>query len=82
MDLFFALTALFLSASILLIKVCVTKNFYEKLLITNSFSTHVVLIISVFSFYNNSVAMIDIALVYAFIGFLATISIGRYLENS
>ena len=70
------------SAVILLVKVCVTSNLYEKLLIANSFSSNIILAISLFAFYNNSISMIDVALVYACISFLSTISFSYYFENS
>lgn len=76
------LIGLFLSALILLFKACVTKDFYEKLLIANSFSTHVVLIVSLFAFYSDSVAIIDIALVYAFISFFSAVAFLYYFQSA
>ena len=69
------------SALFLLLRLCITRNLYERLLVANSFSTQIILIILLFSAYREEGSLVDIALVYSCIGFLSTIAFSYYFKN-
>ncbi len=75
------LAVLLLNSFILLTRLLVTHNVYEKLLLINSFSTHVIILISIFALNSDNMAMIDIALVYSFIGLVSTMVFSYYFQR-
>lgn len=72
---------LLLSMFLLLIKVISFKDKYNKILAANLFTTNVVVFIVFFAHETNEPMIIDIALIYAIIGFVTMIGISRFISH-
>ncbi|MDD9331910.1 MAG: monovalent cation/H+ antiporter complex subunit F [Wolbachia sp.] len=55
------------------------SDIYDKVVAFNNFSTQIVLLITAISIITNGFLLIDIALLYASIGFISTIALMRLM---
>ncbi|RRD93693.1 pH regulation protein F [Clostridiales bacterium COT073_COT-073] len=77
----FFLFALVLSGLFHVIKIIVGPSIWDRLLGFNLFSLHIVLIILIYAAMTGLHYLIDIALVYALLGFISIIFIARYVKR-
>lgn len=72
----------FLSVSMimLLIRAMLGPSIFDRLLAANIFTTNVVVLIAVLAFVKESPSYIDVALVYVFLNFVATIGFLRFFK--
>ena len=53
-------------------------NIADRIIVVNTISTKVVIILSLFSFIFNEQSYLDVALVYVMVSYLVTISVAKY----
>jgi len=70
-------TTLLVNSGILIILAFIIKDKYSKVLAINSFTTVSILLIVFLSLAIKEASLLDAALVYAFINFIATIGISK-----
>lgn len=64
-----------------IIKIIQGPSIWDRLLAFNLFSLHIVLIILVYAVHSQLYYLIDMALVYALLGFISIIFIARYIKQ-
>jgi multicomponent Na+:H+ antiporter subunit F len=64
---------------LLLIKIISFQDKYNKILAANLFTTNVIVFIVFFTYIIDNTMILDIALVYAFINFVAIIGISKFI---
>ncbi len=75
-----AAIALFLAMIMVLVRLYLGPNLYDRVLAMNAFGTHTVLFIGVVGFLMGRPDFLDIALLYALINFVGTIAILKYFR--
>ena len=75
-----AVTAVFISMLLVLIRLFAGPTLYDRVLAVNSFGTHTVLFIGVLGFLMGRPDFLDIALLYALINFAGTIAILKFFR--
>jgi multicomponent Na+:H+ antiporter subunit F len=63
-----------------LIRACRGPTVYDRALAVNSFSTVTILLIALDGFYQERPEFLDLAIVYAMIGFLGTLAVLRFVK--
>lgn len=78
----FAISALslFVAMILVLIRLYAGPTLYDRVLAVNSFGTHTVLFIGVIGFLTGRPDFLDIALLYALINFVGTITILKFFR--
>lgn len=66
--------------ALLFVRLARGPSIYDRALAANSLSTKVVLLIAVLSFFQERPQWLDVALVYALIGFISVIAIVKFLR--
>ncbi|WKY48850.1 monovalent cation/H+ antiporter complex subunit F [Eubacteriaceae bacterium ES3] len=64
-----------------IIRVLAGPTIWDRLLCLNVISAKIIMAIVLFSVLTNQEFLLDIALVYAFLGFLGTVLISRFIEK-
>lgn len=77
----FFLFALVLSGLFHVAKIILGPSIWDRLLAFNLFSLHIVLLILIYSAKTGFHYLIDIALVYALLGFISIVFIARYVKR-
>ena len=77
----FFLLALVLSSLFHVTKIILGPSIWDRLLAFNLFSLHIVLVILIYAAKTGQYYLIDIALVYALLGFISIIFIARYVKR-
>lgn len=77
----FFLFILVLSGLFHVIKIILGPSIWDRLLGFNLFSLHIVLIILLYAVKTGLYYLIDMALVYALLGFISIIFIARYIKR-
>jgi multicomponent Na+:H+ antiporter subunit F len=72
--------ALFVSMTLVLVRLYAGPSLYDRVLAVNSFGTLTVLFIAVLGFLNGRPDFLDIALLYALINFVGTIAILKFFR--
>ncbi len=81
MTLIIAVLALLATMGLALIRAVKGPTVYDRILASNTFSTKTVLLISVLGFVTGEAELyLDIALMYALIGFISTVSVLKVSE--
>ncbi len=82
MSLYFAAAALGLlvAMGIAITRALLGPTLYDRVLAGNMFGTKTVLMISVFGFLTDRPAFLDLALIYAFMNFIAILAIMKYFR--
>ena len=75
-----AIGALCVSLVLLLIRLILGATVFDRLLAANIFGTNIVVLIVILAVVKDTESYIDIALVYAFLNFIATIGFLRFYE--
>lgn len=75
-----ALAALFVAMILVLVRLFIGRTLYDRVLALNSFGTHTVLFIGVLGFLSGRPDFLDIAMLYALINFVGTITILKYFR--
>ena len=75
-----AAIALFIAMAMVLLRLFLGPNLYDRVLAMNAFGTHTVLFIGVIGFLMGRPDFLDIALLYALINFVGTIAILKYFR--
>lgn len=75
-----AIIALFIAMILVLYRLYKGPTLYDRVLAANSFGTHTVLFIGVLGFANGRPDFLDIALLYALINFVGTITILKFFR--
>lgn len=75
-----ALAVLALSIILLIIRAALGKTMFDRILAANLIGTNIVLVILFLGFEDESKSYIDVALVYAFLNFVATIGFLRFFR--
>lgn len=71
---------LMLGMALLFVRLARGPTIYDRALAANSLSTKVVLLIAVISFFQKRPQWLDVALVYALIGFVGVIAVVKFLR--
>lgn len=69
-----------ISMFMLLARAVMGKTIFDRILAVNVFGTNVVLLIAMVAFVSETASFIDMALVYAFLNFVATIALLRFFR--
>lgn len=77
----FAMIALALLSFVSLYRAIVGPTSADRIVAINVLSTKVTTLIVLLALFNNQEAFIDVALVYAMIGFITTVGVSKYLEK-
>jgi multicomponent Na+:H+ antiporter subunit F len=72
--------AMFIAMLLVLIRLIKGPTLYDRVLAVNSFGTHTVLLIGVMGFLNGRPDFLDIALLYALINFVGTITVLKFFR--
>jgi multicomponent Na+:H+ antiporter subunit F len=75
-----AIAALFIAMFLVLVRLYAGPTLYDRVLAVNSFGTHTVLFIGVLGFLTGRPDFLDIAMLYALINFVGTITILKYFR--
>lgn len=75
------IAVILLTMLLCLVRALLGPTTYDRIIAINMFGTATVLFITVHGFWKGRPVFIDIALVYALINFIATISVLRFLER-
>jgi len=75
-----AALSLFVAMALVLVRLYAGPTLYDRVLAVNSFGTHTVLFIGVVGFLTGRPDFLDIALLYALINFVGTITILKYFR--
>jgi multicomponent Na+:H+ antiporter subunit F len=76
-----SLAVLVVNMIVILAKILTTKSAYEKVMILNLFTSNIVAFIVLFSLFTPSNMVIDIALIYILISFIAVIAFLRFFSK-
>lgn len=76
----YALIALIILALIGSLRIILGPTLWDRLLGLNVFSAKIIMMIVIFSVIEGKSYLLDIAIVYALLGFIGTILIARYIE--
>lgn len=71
---------LLLGIALLFVRLARGPTIYDRALAANSLSTKVVLLIAAVAFYQKRTEWLDVALVYALIGFVSVIAVVKFLR--
>lgn len=71
---------LLVGMAMLFVRLARGPSIYDRALAANSLSTKVVLLIAVLSFFQKRPEWLDVALVYALIGFVSVIAVVKFLR--
>ena len=77
----FAICIILLSMGILLLKAISGPTAYDRVLSANSFSTNILVLVVLIAFINDEMMLLDIALLYASINFIATVAFSRFFNR-
>jgi len=75
-----AAAGILVSMSLALVRALVGPTVYDRVLAVNTFGTKTVLLIAVLGFLNGRPEFLDLALVYALINFIGTITVLKFFE--
>lgn len=75
-----AALSLFVAMALVLVRLYAGPTLYDRVLAVNSFGTHTVLFIGVVGFLTGRPDFLDIALLYALINFVGTITILKFFR--
>ena len=75
-----ATIAIFIAMFLVLVRLIKGPTLYDRVLAVNSFGTHTVLLIGVMGFLNGRPDFLDIALLYALINFVGTITVLKFFR--
>ncbi len=75
-----AIMALFASMALLLVRCWLGPTTYDRILAANIFGTAVILTIALLAFLHDNMMLLDMALLYGLINFVATIALLRYFK--
>ena len=75
-----AATAILVTMGLALARALLGPTVYDRILAVNMFGTKTVLLIAVFAFLSGRTDILDIALVYALINFIAVVAVLRLVE--
>ncbi|PCJ71420.1 MAG: pH regulation protein F [Rhodobiaceae bacterium] len=75
-----AITAVFISMALILIRAMAGPTLYDRVLAVNAFGTVTVLMIGLIGFVTDRPDFLDIALLYALINFVGTIAILKFFR--
>lgn len=75
-----AIAVLLISMLLILVRAALGPTVFDRMLAANLFTTNIILLIVVVAFALDEKNYIDIALVYAFLNFIATIGLLRYFK--
>lgn len=75
-----AATAILVSMGLALARALLGPTVYDRILAVNMFGTKTVLLIAVFAFLSGRTDILDIALVYALINFIAVVAVLKLVE--
>jgi multicomponent Na+:H+ antiporter subunit F len=75
-----ALAALGVSIALLLVRFIMGPSIFDKILAANVIGTNIILVALFLGFYHDAKSYIDVALVYAFLNFIATIGFLRFFR--
>ena len=75
-----ALFAVLLTMALALVRALLGPTVYDRILAVNMFGTKTVLIIAILAFLFDRMDVLDIALAYALINFIAIIAVLRFFE--
>jgi multicomponent Na+:H+ antiporter subunit F len=76
-----AATAILVTMGLALARALLGPTVYDRILAVNMFGTKTVLLIAVFAFLSGRTDILDIALVYALINFIAVVAVLRLVEH-
>mgnify|MGYP001817014685 FL=1 len=76
-----AATAILVTMVLALARALLGPTVYDRILAVNMFGTKTVLLIAVFAFLSGRTDILDIALVYALINFIAVVAVLRLVEH-
>ena len=76
-----AATAILVTMVLALARALLGPTIYDRILAVNMFGTKTVLLIAVFAFLSGRTDILDIALVYALINFIAVVAVLRLVEH-
>jgi multicomponent Na+:H+ antiporter subunit F len=74
----FTMVGVVVTMVLALVRACVGPTVYDRALAVNSFATVTVLLIALDGFYQRRPEFLDLALIYAMIGFLGTLAVLRF----
>jgi multicomponent Na+:H+ antiporter subunit F len=77
-------TTLFIIAiyiALVLVRVILGPTIWDRLLGLNAISAKIIMSIVIFSIITNKTYLLDVALVYALLGFISTVLIARFIEK-
>jgi multicomponent Na+:H+ antiporter subunit F len=77
-------TTLFIIAiyiALVLVRVIFGPTIWDRLLGLNAISAKIIMSIVIFSIITNKTYLLDVALVYALLGFISTVLIARFIEK-
>ncbi|MGB5223615.1 MAG: monovalent cation/H+ antiporter complex subunit F [Arenicellales bacterium] len=75
-----AATAILVTMGLALVRALLGPTVYDRILAVNMFGTKTVLLIAVFAFLSGRTDILDIALVYALINFIAVVAVLKLVE--
>ena len=76
----FACICICVSMFMLLVRAVLGKTIFDRILAVNVFGTNVVLLIVLLAYVFDTSSFIDMALVYAFLNFVATVALLRFFR--
>ncbi len=76
----FAVAALFVAMTLVLIRLFAGPTVYDRVLAANSFGTHTVLFIGALGFLNGRPDFMDVAMIYALVNFISTIAVLKFFR--
>ena len=76
-----AMIVLALLSFVSLYRAIIGPSSADRIVAINVLATKVTMLIVLLALYNNQEAFIDVALVYAMIGFIMTVGVSKYLEK-
>ncbi len=79
MGLYIVTLCVIISMALVLIRACSGPTLYDRVLATNAFGTKIMVLIALISLLLDEPMLLDIALVYAMINFIATIGFLKYI---
>ena len=76
-----AATAILVTMGLALVRALLGPTVYDRILAVNMFGTKTVLLIAVFAFLSGRTDILDIALVYALINFIAVVAVLKLVDS-
>lgn len=77
----FAIWIILFSMAILLLRAISGPTVYDRILAANSFGTNILALVALIAFINDGMMLLDIALIYASINFIATVAFSRFFNR-